>query len=148
MTEDSKLITIFQKPLHQAFLVIGMTIVFSLIDYIMPHQNGLLEKNSGTWIVGTAMIFCFIIVNTIVALRVQNILPYWSRSVLIFVGLFVFTYLWCYFLSGKNIDDAGGFSWLWIVLTMVYLVFFVIARSMKRIVDLANEQDKKLRGEE
>ncbi len=60
----------------------------------------------------------------------------------------MFTYGWCYLLSGKNIDDTGGFSWLWIVLTMVYLVFFVIARTMKSIVDIANEQDKKLRGEE
>jgi hypothetical protein len=31
---------------------------------------------------------------------------------------------------------------------MVYLTFFIIARTMKRIVDIANEQDKKLRGEE
>ncbi|HZV71444.1 MAG TPA: hypothetical protein VFG10_17950 [Saprospiraceae bacterium] len=148
MTEQSRLITIFEKPFNQVLLIAGMTIVFSLIDLIMPHHSKLLELNSGTWIVGTAMIFCFVIINTIIALRMEPILPYWSRSIVIFAGLLVFTYAWCYLLSGKHIDDSGGFSWLWIVLTMVYLVFFVIARTMKRIVDIANDQDKKLRGEE
>ncbi len=148
MTEESKLITIFQKPLNQAALVVGMMIVFSLIDKVMPHHYELLEVNSGTWIIGTAMIFCYIILNAIVAFRIDIIVPYWSKSIMFFIGLLVLTYGWCYLLTGKHIDDAGGFSWLWIVLTMAYLVFFVIARSMKRIVDLANDQDKKLRGEE
>ncbi|MEO6132938.1 MAG: hypothetical protein ABIQ02_13910 [Saprospiraceae bacterium] len=146
--ESSRLVRVFKKPLNQALLIISMTIVFSLIDLVLPHHSDLLEAKSGTWIVGTAMMFCFIIINTVVALMIEPILPYWSKSILIFVGLFLFTYAWCYFLTSKHIDDVGVFSWLWIVLTMVYLVFFVIARSMKRIVDLANEQDKKLRGEE
>ena len=142
------MITIFQKPLNQAALIVCMTIVFSLIDYVLPHHNDLFEADSGSWIVGTAMIFCFIIINSVVALKSEPILPYWSKSLLIFVGLLVFTYAWCYMLTGKQIDDVGSFRWLWIVLSMVYIVFFIIARTMKRIVDIANEQDKKLRGEE
>ena len=67
---------------------------------------------------------------------------------MIYIGLLAFTYGWCYMLTGKQIDDVGSFRWLWMVLSMVYIVFFVIARSMKRIIDIANEQDKKLRGEE
>ena len=148
MTEPSRLVTIFQKPLNQAALIVGMIIVFTLIDFVLPHNNQLFELNSGSWIVGTAMILCFIIVNTIIALRTEPILPYWTKSILIFVGLLAFTYAWCYMLTGKHIDEVGSFRWLWIVLTMVYFVFFTIARTVKRIIDVANEQDKKLRGEE
>ncbi|MEP6647767.1 MAG: hypothetical protein ABJC12_11825 [Saprospiraceae bacterium] len=148
MIESARLISIFKKPLNQAALIVSMTIVFSLIDFVLPHHSDLFEAKSGSWIVGTAMMFCFIIINSIVALLIEPIIPYWSKSILTFVGLFIFTYGWCYMLTGKHMDEVGDFSWLWIVLTMVYLVFFVIARSMKRIVDLANEQDKKLRGEE
>lgn len=146
--EPSKLITLFFKPLNQALLAVAMTIVFSLVDKLMPHHTELLEINSGTWIVGTAMILCFIILNTIVALRVEPIIPYWSKSVTIYIGLLVFVYAWSYLLSGKSIDEAGSFRWLWLVLTLVYMVFFAIARSMKRIVDFALKQDEKLRGEE
>ncbi len=148
MTEESRLIALCQKPLNQAAFVVIMMIIFSLIDKVMPHHYELLEVNSGTWIIGTAMISFFIILNAIVAFLTDIILPYWTKSILLFIGLLVFTYGWCYLLTGKHIDDAGGFSWLWIVLTMAYFVFFGIARSMKRIVDLANDQDKKLRGEE
>jgi hypothetical protein len=148
ITQPSRLITIFSKPLYQLLLVMAMSIVFSLVDKVLPHHTELLEVNSGSWIVGTAMILCFIILNTVVALRIEPIIPYWSKSVIFYIGLLVFSYGWCYLLSGKGIDDAGSFRWLWLVLTLVYMVFFAIARSMKRIVDYANRQDEKLRGEE
>jgi len=146
--ETSKLIILFSKPLYQALLVVSMTIVFSLIDKMMPHHTELLEINSGTWIVGTAMVLCYIILNSIVALRIEPIIPYWSKSVTFYIGTLVFVYAWSYLLSGKSIDEAGSFRWLWLVLTLVYMVFFAIARSMKRIVDYALKQDEKLRGEE
>lgn len=146
-TEPSRLITVFSKPLHQVALVVCMIILFSLVDWVLPHQNVLFDANSGPWTVATAMILCFVILNAIVALRIEPILPYWRSSVMFYIGLLVFCYGWCYLLSGKHIDEVGSFRWLWIVLTLVYMVFFAIARSMKRIVDLAIRQDEKLLGE-
>lgn len=148
MTEENKLVTFFTKPLHQVLLIVSMTIVFSLVDWMLPHRQDLFEVNSGPWIVSTAMILCFVILNAIIALRAEPIIPYWTQSVMYFIALLVFTYFWCYLLSGRHIDEVGSFRWLWIVLTLVYMVFFAIARSVKRIIDLANRQDEKLRGEE
>ncbi|MDZ4747961.1 MAG: hypothetical protein SH808_05700 [Saprospiraceae bacterium] len=147
MTQQSRLVTIFEKPLHQAGLVAAMILVFTLFDKMLPHANNLFEVNAGSWIVATAMMLCFVILNSIVALRIEPIVPYWSKSVIIYLGLLAFSYGWCYLLSGKHIDDVGSIRWLWFVLTMVYMIFFAIARSMKRIIDIANQQDEKLRGE-
>jgi hypothetical protein len=148
MTQPSKLITIFSKPYYQATLIAGMIILFTLFDFILPHPDSIFEVNAGPWIVATAMILCYVILNTLVALRVEPIIPYVIVSVILFFALLAFSYLWCYMLSGKHIDDVGSFRWLWFVLALVYMVFFAIARSMKRIVDIANKQDKRLRGEE
>ena len=148
MTQPSKLVRIFSNPLYQVILVAVMTVVFTLLDKILPHPSTYLEPNSGTWIVSTAMILCFVILNTVVALRIEPITPYWSKSIMYYIGFLVFSYLWCWMLSGKHIDEVGSFRWLWLVLTLVYQVFFAIARSMKRIVDIAIKQDDKLRGEE
>jgi len=148
MTQPSKLVAIFEKPLYQAALVASMILVFSLFDMLLPTTNNLLEVNAGPWIVATAMMLCFVILNTIVALRIEPIIPYWSTSVMLYLGLLAFSYGWCLLLSGKHIDDVGSIRWLWFVLTMVYMVFFTIARSMKRIIDIANRQDEKLRGEQ
>jgi len=125
-----------------------MIIVFSLVDKMMPHHSDLFEVNSGTWIVATAMMLCYIILNSVVALKTEPILPYWIQSVVLYIALLAFSYGWSYMLSGKGIDDVGSFRWLWLVLSLVYMVFFAIARSVKRIVDFANKQDDKLRGEE
>jgi len=147
MNKDIQLVTIFEKPYNQAALVGSMIIVFTLFDYILPHSNNLLEANSGPWIVATAMVLCFVILNSLVALRIDPIVPYWSRSVMLYLGLLGISYGWCYLLSGKHIDEVGSFRWLWFVLTIVYMVFFTIARSVKRVVEIADKQDEKLRGE-
>lgn len=148
MHTPSKLTVYFSNPFYQAGLVAGMTIVFSLVDLVLPDSNVLLPPGAGTWTVATAMILCYVILNTFMALRIETIIPYWSRSVFLYIGLLAFSYLWSWLLTGKHIDDVGTFRWLWFVLTLAYMVFFGISRSMKRIVDLAIRQDKKLRGEE
>ncbi|HSF88564.1 MAG TPA: hypothetical protein VLA46_04055 [Saprospiraceae bacterium] len=147
MTQPSRLVTIFEKPLYQAALVAAMILVFTLLDKMLPHGNQLFEVNAGSWIVATAMMLCFVILNSLVALRIEPIVPYWSKSVMFYLGLLAFSYGWCYLLSGKHIDDVGSIRWLWFVLTMVYMIFFAIARTMKGIIDIANRQDEKLRGE-
>ena len=148
MSQPSKLATFFLKPLHQAAVILVMIILLTGIDLLFPHDDSLFDISSGPWIVSTAMILLFIVVNTVVALRIENILPYWSFSLLFYFGLLAVAYGWCYLLTGKHIDEVGSFRWIWMVLTMVYFVFFIITRTMKRIVDLAIRQDKKLRGEE
>ena len=146
--QRSGLITFFLNPLYQAGVIAAMMIVLTGIDYLLPHEEIVFNVDSGPWIVSTAMFFLFAILNTVVALMIEPILPYWTKSILCYFGLMAFAYLWCLLLTGKHIDDVGSFRWIWMVVTMVYLVFFVIARSMKRIVDFAIKQDKKLRGEE
>jgi hypothetical protein len=148
MTETSNLARIFSKPLNQLGLVLAMMVVFTLVDKLMPHSDVFFEVSAGTWIVTTAMILCFVILNTVVALRVEPIIPYWRTSVFCFFGLLIIGYGWSYLLTGRHMDEVGSFRWLWMVLTLVYMVFFAIARSMKRIVDIAIKQDEKLRGED
>ena len=148
MKQPSRLITFFMKPLHQAGLIAALTIVLTLGDHFMPHDDAFFKVNAGPWIVSTAMILLFIILNTIVALLIGPVIRYWGQSIMMFFVVMAFAYAWSFLLSGKHIDDVGSFRWIWIVLFMVYLVFFGIARSMKNIVDFAIKQDNKLRGEE
>ncbi len=129
-------------------MVAGMMIILTLLDNFMPQNNEFFNVNAGPWIVSTAMVLLFIILNTVVALRVKLFVPYWITSIVCFIALLAFAYGWSYLLTGKHIDDVGSFRWLWMVLTLVYFVFFIIVRSMKTIVDFAIRQDNKLRGEE
>ena len=146
--QTSRLEQLTANPIYQALFVVGLIIIFSLVDMFLPHSDEVLESKSGTWIVATAMILFFVILNAIVALRIEPIMPYWGTSLITYVALLAFGYGWCFVLTGKHIDEVGNFRWLWLVLTLVYLVFFIIARTMKRIVDVALRQDEKIREEE
>lgn len=148
MNQPSKLLEFFMNPLHQAGVIALMIVIFTGVDAMMPHDDAFFKANAGPWIVSTAMVLLFIIINVIVSLRIDVVLRYWSFSLLFFIALLAFSYGWCYLLTGKHIDEVGSFRWLWMVLTMTYFVFFVITRTMKRIVDIAIKQDEKLRGEE
>lgn len=148
MTDSGNIQKYILNPFYQAMLVVILMIVFGLVDVMLPHSELVLDIDAGTWIVSTAMILFYVILNSVVALRIEPILPYWRNSIFSYVGLLVIAYGWSFLLSGKHIDDVGSFRWLWFVLTLVYLVFFTIARSMKRIVDIAIKQDRKLRGED
>ncbi len=148
MTNPDRLLTLALKPVYQVVFAAGISIILTLFDALFPVNNDFLEVNAGPWIVTTAMVLLFIITNTVVVLRIKELLPYWIQSIICFVALLAFSYGWSFLISGKHIDEVGSFRWIWMVLFMVYLVFFVIARSMKTIVDFAIRQDNKLRGEE
>lgn len=148
MIQPASPVIFYLKPLYQAGMVILLIVVLTFVDNLVPQDNDYLQASSGPWIVSTAMVLLFIIINTVVSLRIDNIMPYWTISLLCFCGLLLFSYGWCFMLTGKHIDEVGSFRWLWMVLSMVYFVFFGITRSMKRIVDFAIRQDKNLRGED
>lgn len=148
MPTSDKILTGLLSPVWQGALAAVLILVFGLVDLMMPHTDTFMEQGFTPWAIATAMILCFIILNTITVLRIGTDSTYWGRSAMVLIGLMIFSYLLCWALSGRHIDDVGSFRWLWFVLTLVWLVFFVIVRSIKRIVNIAIRQDERLRGEE
>jgi hypothetical protein len=50
--------------------------------------------------------------------------------------------------SGVALQEAGSISWILFVFSFGYLVFLSIVNLMRFVVELAQKQDKGLRGEE
>ncbi len=148
MQADGSLKRRLTAPHWQGLLAAGMMTVMGLLDLAMPHSDTFMEPGYSSWAVATAMILCFIILNTLTVLRIGPDGPYWGRSALVLLGLMAFGYLLSWGLSGRHIDEAGTFRWLWFVITFAWLVFFVIVRSVKRIVGIALREDERLRGGE
>lgn len=46
-----------------------------------------------------------------------------------------------YLLSGIAINDAGSYRWIYIVVTIGFLVFMSIMGFMKRIVEFAQKEE-------
>lgn len=132
------------NPIHQALLAASLIVLLVLADTLFPHNDEFLDEGYSSWALATAVMLCFSLFNTILSLKFEKIITYWSRSALSLIALMVFSYAICYFISGKHIDEAGTFRWLWLVVIFTWLIFFTIARSMKRIVEIALKQDRDL----
>jgi hypothetical protein len=145
MKQKSGVITFFETPFYQAGLIFVFILALSLLDMTLPHDTAIISPAAGPWILATALLLCYVFFNTVFLFRIKETIPYWSKSMISYVILLILTYGWCYFLSGRHIDEVGSFRWLWMVLTLVYMVFFAIAYTIKGIIAIADREERNSR---
>jgi hypothetical protein len=66
---------------------------------------------------------------------------YWNRSLASFVALAVISGLFAYLASGIWIDDAGSYRWIYIVVSIGYVIFLSMVTFMKNIVEFAEKEE-------
>ncbi len=93
------------------------------------------------WLCSASFMLLFAIFNSILSLSSKDMNKYWGRSMMCFMGLAVISGLTAYLISGININDAGSYRWIYIVVTVGYLVFMSIMGFMKRIVEFAEKEE-------
>ncbi len=136
------------NPYIQGIVIACMIIFFVGIEAIFKWTGISEPDQNSPWITSTAMLLFYTIANSISSIKAKSLLKYWGRSITTYILLLVLGALFAYLVSGMPIDEAGSFRWLFVVLTLGYLIFLAIVQTMKRIVDIAIKQDKRLRGEE
>jgi len=73
---------------------------------------------------------------------------YWMQSIIGYVGIVVLGGVLAYFFSGVNMDEVGAYKLIYMIFTLGYVILLGVVRSMRKIVKIAQEQDKRLRGED
>lgn len=132
-----------QTLLLIAFLLLSHGFLF-IVDALNLFQFDL--NNYYTLIITAMMIFS--IFNSIISLSSENRNTYWLHSLIGFILMTIIGCISAYLLSGMTIDEAGSFRWLILVFSFGYILFISIVRVMRKIVELAQKQDGRLRGEE
>jgi len=133
-------------PLYLALGCLVAACVIMLISYGGLSKSDAPDK-SQIYLVSASFVLIYVIFNSILSYGIDNMAKYLPRSIIGFVGLTVISTVVAQLLSGVAIDDAGTYKWLYIVFSMCYIIFLVIVRTMRKIIDLAQEQDKNLRNE-
>ncbi len=148
MDKNQKYREYLVQPVWQGITVFSMMLLFVCLEWLLKKIGIAADNANSPWILTTSLILFYTIFNSIISIKAESLLKYWSRSIMIFIALLVGGGFLAYLVSGVTIDEAGSFRWLYVVLTMGYLIFLAIVQSMKRIVDIAIQQDKRLRNEE
>ena len=140
----------FKKEIHpvkQALFILLMMPIMTLLFYI-PHWIGLIElQQYFPWTVSAALTLLFAVGNSILSLGASDQNKYWGNSIICYMMVVVAGGAIAWLISGLHVYEAKSFRWIYVVFTFGYLLFLSIMRAMRKIVEIAQKQDARLRGE-
>lgn len=135
------------SPFIQVGAVLIVILIFNLFSWIFTELN-LLDVNQGRpWLITTSFVLCFALINSVLSLSSPSQNKYWLHSIISYASLLIIGGSMAYFISGIGMDEAGSYRWILLIFSMCYILFLSIVRAMKKIVTIAQREDKGLRGE-
>ncbi len=149
---QGSVISFFEKDIHpfyQAGFIIVVMLVFDLVSSGLRASGMMDVKDNFPWQVVLSFMLFYALFNSLLGLGAKDGNKYYLYSMIGFVALAAAGGFLAFWFSGISIEQApGAIKWIYFVFAFGYLVFVSIVQLMKKIVQLAQEQDKKLRGEE
>jgi len=132
---------IFEKA--TPFVQAGISIVLGLFFMLtcLMFESTLEVRPERPWVFASTFLLFYSIFNVVFSFNVENAEKYWTQAVIGFVACVGLLGSLAYLISGLGMNDAGAFKWIFIVITISYLVFMSIARAMKGIVDFAQKEE-------
>lgn len=136
------------SPFVQAGGIYLLMLVFNVFSYLASFTDLILIKQGAPWVIFTSFILFYALINCILSIATKERNLYWLHSIISYVALGIIGGSTAWFISGLTMDEAGSYRWILIVFTFGYVLLLSIVRAMWKIVQIAQKQDKRLRGEE
>lgn len=137
-------ISVFEQkfdPLYQAALVLGITFLLNVIGLVVRSTDTVGVGNRFPWLAATAMMLFFAMLNVVFSVSSKKLIRYWSRSIYAFIALALGAGLLAWAFSGLTISQAGSYKWIYLVVTISYIVFSVMISLLRKIVDFAQKEE-------
>ena len=136
--------SIFEKkftPLYQAGVILGVILIILIVAKVINLIKPNVVDDQFPWMISSAFMLFFALLNSVFALTTQNLPRYWNRSIPIFFGTLFISGLMAYLFSGIWVEEAGSYRWILIVVSIGYLVFLSLMTFARRIVDFAMKEE-------
>ncbi|MFN5237036.1 MAG: hypothetical protein ACK5FV_07715 [Bacteroidota bacterium] len=133
--------TRMNSPVWQAVAVaIASAIILSgnwLLNFMLPGLSGRLFP----WMIATAFMLFFAVMNSLLSIRSDSFVKYWQASMYSYMGLAGTSALLAWQFSGVSIGTAGSYKWLFLVVSVGFMVFLSMVNFMKAIVNYAEKEE-------
>ncbi len=139
MTFD-KIADNIKNPFYQVALMLIFSTTIMLVSFLLNKLGITTISGKFFWMTTCANMLFFSVFNSISSISSQNLANYWGRSMMCFMAFAGISGLFSYLFSGIPIFDAGSYSYIYFVITFVYLIFLAMVQSMKAIVDFAQKE--------
>ena len=130
--------SIFERridPLVQAAVTLGAVL---LVDVIGVAAS---DSPRFPWLSAASFMLFFALFNAVLSAASENMMKYWGRSLYAFMGLAVGAGLLAWGFSGLTIYEAGSYRWIYLVVTVGYLVFLSLIAVIKNVVTFAQREE-------
>jgi hypothetical protein len=129
------------NPVLQAGIVLSAVLAV-MIGGALVKATGLITVGERfPWLTAASFMLFFAMFNSIFSLSAKEMNQYWSRSMMSFMGLAIASGLLAWLFSSVSINHAGSYRWIYVVVTIGYLVFMSMMRMMKKIVEFAEREE-------
>lgn len=140
----SKQQSIFERrvdPLLQAGGILVMVLVVDVFSVIVSGTNTVGVSSRFPWLCAASFMLFFALFNAVLSASAPNTAKYWGRSLYSFMGLALGAGLLAWAFSGLTIREAGSYQWIYLVVTVGYLVFLGMISMIKNVVNFAQREE-------
>jgi len=129
------------SPIAQAVVILTGAIVLMICGWLLTVTRIYPSDPLFSWSIATAFMLLFALLNSLMSLRADSFAKYWGRSMYSYLGLALCTGLAAWLFSGIPLREAGTYRWIYIVVTVGFLVFLSMVNFMKKIVQFAEREE-------
>ena len=129
------------NPILQGVVILGFAVLIMLLAKIIQWTGIAHISGQAFWIIAGTSILLFALSNSILSLSSKDMDNYWVRSIPTYAAVMIMSSSFAYLFSAMTMQEAGTFKWIFMVLTFGYLLFLSMMRFMRKIVDIAQEED-------
>jgi hypothetical protein len=128
-------------PIMQAVAVLAVSTLImcigSLFDWSQPGKSDPLFS----WSIGAAFTLFFAMLNSLLSLRAESFVKYWQGSMYSFLAVALGTSMVSWGISGIPIGEAGSYRWIYLVVSVGFIIFLTMVNFMKIIVKYAEKEE-------
>lgn len=128
-------------PLFQAVAVWAFAVAVMLVGWLLNLMSPKTTDELFPWSIAAAFLLLYAIMNSLLSLRADSFMKYWQASMYSYMALAFCIGVAARFISGIPIDEAGTYKWIFLVVTVGFLVFLSLINIVKKLVNFAEKEE-------
>ncbi len=131
----------FDRPPAQAVAVFAIALAIMGIGWMLSASGIISFDRLFAWSIGSALTLFFAMMNSLLSLRAVSFAKYWGTSMYSYLALAFGTGMAAWGFSGIPLGEAGSYRWIYIVVSVGFVVFLSMVNFMKIIVRFAEKEE-------
>ncbi|MBC7776433.1 MAG: hypothetical protein H7246_13450 [Phycisphaerae bacterium] len=136
-----KILDKLDRPPIQAAATLAAALLIMAVGWVFTTSGIISFDRLFAWSIGSALTLFFAMMNSLLSLRAVSFVKYWGTSMYSYLALAFGTGMAAWGFSGIPLREAGSYRWIYIVVSVGFVVFLSMVNFMKIIVRFAEKEE-------